>query len=156
MNALCLRLALAISATTTCALAAAQIRDAAKDDAPKTKLYDRLGGAKGIAKVVDDLFDIVVKHPKIRPVHKKHFAEGDVAGLKKKLRDQIGAATGGPEKYTGKSMKEAHRGMGITNDDFDALADCVRQALDANKVRAADRDELLRMLASMRKDVVEK
>src|SRR5262245_18454615 len=73
-----------------------QPADAAKDDVPKTKLYDRLGGAKGIAKVVDDLFVIVVKHPKIRTVHKKHFAEGDVAGLKKKLRDQIGAATGGP------------------------------------------------------------
>jgi hemoglobin len=120
------------------------------------KLYDRLGGAKGIAKVVDDLFAIVVKDPKIRQVHKKHFMEGDVAGLKKKLRDQLGEATGGPEKYKGKNMKDAHKGLGITNADFDALAGCVQRALDANGVAAADRDTILGVLGSMRKDVVEK
>jgi len=122
----------------------------------KKSLYDRLGGANGIAKVVDDLIDIVAKDPKIRPVHKKHFMEGDIAGLKKKLRDQIGEATGGPEKYKGKDMKTAHQGMGITDADFDALVGCLTRALDKNGVRAADRDELLKMLAPLRKEVVEK
>jgi hemoglobin len=135
-----------------CVPLAAQANEKKKD-----KLYDRLGGTKGVAKIVDDLFKFVVaKDSKVREVHKKHFMEGDVDGLKKKLRDQIGEATGGPEKYKGKDMKAAHKGMGITNADFDALADCVRRALDANSVSAADRATILGVLNSMRKDVVEK
>ena len=44
-----------------------------------------------------------------------------MAGLKKKLIEQIGEATGGPQKYTGKNMKDAHKGLVITDEDFDAL-----------------------------------
>src|SRR5262245_16636934 len=120
----------------------------------KPKLYDRLGGAKAVAKVVDDFIANVVADPRIKPAHKKHFM-GDTSALKKKLIDQVGEATGGPQKYTGKNMKDAHKGMGISNADFDALLDDLRKALNDNKAAAADRDELLAMLEKMRRDVVE-
>jgi hemoglobin len=119
-------------------------------------LYDRLGGEKAIAKVVDDLVANVMADESYRPALKKHFKEGDVAGLKKKLVDQIGEATGGPQKYTGKSMKEAHKGLGITDAEFDALVNDLVKALDANKVPKPEQDELLGMLRKMRPDVVEK
>jgi len=119
-------------------------------------LYERLGGEKAIAKVVDDFVANVVADTKIKKKHKDHFEKGDVAGLKRKLIDQIGQATGGPQKYTGKNMKDAHKGLGIDDADFDALVADLRKALDDNKAAAADRDELLKMLAPMRADVVEK
>jgi hemoglobin len=119
-------------------------------------LYDRLGKEAGIVKVVDDFVTFVVADDDIRDIHKKHFKEGDVAGLKKKLVDQIGEATGGPQKYTGKNMKDAHKGMEITNKDFDALARDIAKALDKNGVAEADKQAILKMLGSMRKDVVEK
>ena len=125
-------------------------------DKAQKSLYDRLGGEKAIAKVVDDFVTNVVADPKIKEVHKKHFREGDVAGLKKKLVDKVGEATGGPQKYTGKNMKDTHRNLAISNADFDALIANLRKALDDNRAKAADRDELLKMLESMRKDVVEK
>jgi hemoglobin len=118
-------------------------------------LYDRLGGKPAITKVVDDFVAEVVADPKIKERHKQHFMEGDVAGLKKKLIDQVGEATGGPQKYTGKSMKEAHKGLEITDADFDALVGCLTRALDKNKVGKAEKDELLGILAPLRKDVVE-
>lgn len=122
----------------------------------KKSLYDRLGGEKAITKVVDDFVVNVLADDKIKEVHKKHFREGDVAGLKKKLIEQIGEATGGPQKYTGKNMKDAHKGLAITNADFDALAGDLVKALDQNKAGKAEKDELMGMLAGMRKDVVEK
>lgn len=118
-------------------------------------LYDRLGGEPAITKVVDDLVAIVIADPRIKEVHKKHFMTDEVAALKRKLIDQIGEATGGPQKYLGKNMKDAHLGMKITDADFDALADDVAQALDRNGVGAAEKKQLLDMLAAMRKDVVE-
>jgi hemoglobin len=124
--------------------------------AKRPSLYDRLGGENALVKVVDDFVANVVADPKIRPVHKEHFLKGDVPSLKKKLVDQIGEAAGGPQKYTGKNMKDAHKGMGITDADFDALVGDLRKALDENKVAPADRDELLDMLGKMRGDVIEK
>jgi hemoglobin len=119
-------------------------------------LYRRLGGRTAIEKVVDDFVDNVVADDKIRPEHKKHFQEGDVAGLKRKLVDQIGAATGGPEHYTGKNMKEAHKGLGITNADFNALVADLVKALDRNRVPAKEQEDLKALLAPMRADIVER
>jgi len=119
-------------------------------------LYERLGGAPAITKVVDDFVAIIVVDERIDERHRKHFREGNVDLLKQKLIDQVGEATGGPHQYTGKDMKAAHQGLGLTNLDFDALIDDVKKALDKNGAAPADRDELLAMLQTMRKDVVEK
>jgi hemoglobin len=131
-------------------------REKPPEPAPKPALYDRLGKEAGIAQVVDDFVAAVVADDDIREVHKKHFKEGDVAGLKKKLVDQIGEATGGPQKYTGKNMKDAHKGLEITNKDFDALVNDLAKAMDKNKVAEEDKKIILKTLETMRKDVVEK
>jgi hemoglobin len=125
--------------------------------AAKVSLYERLGGESAIKKVVDDFVAEMVADPKIREPHKKHFMDEEhVPELKKKLVDQIGEATGGPQKYTGRNMKDAHKGQGITNADFDATVAVLIRVLDKNKVGAVEKDELLALLGPMRKDVVEK
>lgn len=124
--------------------------------AAQPSLYQRLGGEAGITKVVNDFVTIVAADENIKEKHRKHFLEGDVALLKKKLVDQIGEATGGPQKYTGKNMKDAHKGLEITNKDFNALAADLVKALDMNKVPEDAKKELLAMLETMRKDVVER
>jgi hemoglobin len=124
---------------------------------PRTpSLYARLGGEPGIKAIVDDLVANVLASDKIRDPHKAHLQQGDVAGLKRKLIDQVGEATGGPQKYKGKNMKDAHAGLGITDADFDALVEALVQALNKNKVGEAEKKELLGLLAPLRKDVVEK
>jgi hemoglobin len=122
----------------------------------KPSLYDRLGKEEGITKVVDDFVANVVADDDIKEKHKKHFQEGDVPLLKRKLIDQVGEATGGPQKYTGKNMKDAHKGLEITNKDFDALVRDLAKAMDKNKVAEDDKSTILKVLETMRKDVVEK
>src|SRR5262245_33973100 len=73
-------------------------------------LYERLGGEERIIRVVDDFVVYVIEDPRIKPAHKRHFESGDVLSLKQKLVAQIGEATGGPQKYTGKSMRDVHKG----------------------------------------------
>jgi hemoglobin len=65
-------------------------------------------------------------------------------------------ATGGPQKYEGRSMKAAHRGMRITDEEFDALAGDLKATLDKFKVPAREQQELLAIIAATRPDIVEK
>jgi hemoglobin len=121
----------------------------------EVSLYERLGKEPGITKVVDDFVESVVKNAKYPPKLKDHFKRADVAVLKRKLVDQIGEATGGPQKYTGKNMKDAHKGLGITEADFNALVSSLTEALTKNKVGDKEQKELLGLLAPMKGDVVE-
>ncbi len=121
----------------------------------EVSLYERLGKEAGITKVVDDFVEAVVKNDKYPPKLKDHFKRPEVAVLKKKLVDQIGQATGGPQKYTGKNMKDAHKGLGITEADFNALVSSLTQALAKNKVGEKEQQELLGLLGPMKGDVVE-
>jgi hemoglobin len=67
----------------------------------------------------------------------------------------VSSVTGGPLKYTGKSMKDAHKGMGITDKEFDATVADLKEALKINSVNEADAKELLAIVESTRKDIVE-
>lgn len=120
-------------------------------------LYDRLGGKKAIAAVVDEFGGRVAADTRINAF----FAAtaSDPARLKKfkaNLVDQICQASGGPCKYMGKDMKAAHMGMGVTGADFDALVEDLVGALDTFKVGAHEKDQLLGALGPMKGDIVEK
>ena len=69
-----------------------------------------------------------------------------LASFKMKLVDQICEASGGPCKYTGKDMKTAHQGMGISTGDFNALVEDLVGALDKFNVGAAEKNQLLGVL----------
>src|SRR5499427_379003 len=115
-------------------------------------LYDRLGGKEAITAVVDDFVARVAADKRINGF----FAKANVPRLKMMLVDQICEATGGPCKYTGRDIKSAHKGMGITNADFDALVGDLVASLDKFKVGEREKQELLAALGPMRKDIVEK
>ena len=88
-------------------------------------LYERLGGLDAITAVVDSFAARCAADDRINP----KFARTDIPRLKKMLVDQICEATGGPCKYTGKSMKDAHTGMNIKDADFNALVEDLVKAL---------------------------
>src|SRR5262249_50031308 len=73
-------------------------------------LYERLGGKDAITAVVGEFVTISAGDARIN----KKFAKTNVDRLKSELIDQICMATGGPCKYTGLSMKAAHKNMGVT------------------------------------------
>ncbi len=118
--------------------------------APAGSLYDRLGGKAAITVVVDDFAANILGDEAI----KARFANTDAPAFKAKLVDQICEATGGPCKYTGKNMREAHAGMRISDAEFGALVGDLKKALDKNQVPAAEQGELLAALGGMHGDIV--
>jgi len=115
-------------------------------------LYERLGGKPAIQAVVDDFVGNVAADTRIN----RSFASANIARLKAQLVDQICEATGGPCKYTGQNMKDAHRGMGITSAAFDALVEDLVKTLNKFKVPEKEKGELLGALGPMKKDIVER
>jgi hemoglobin len=123
----------------------------AMDSGMQTRsLYDRLGGKPAIQAVVDDFVGNVAADTRIN----RRFGSTSIPRLKGMLVDQICEATGGPCKYTGRSMKDAHAGMKITDPEFNALVEDLVKSLDKFKVPAREKQELLTALGGMKGDIV--
>ena len=115
-------------------------------------LYDRLGGKEAIVAVIDDFVGNVGQDARI----KKYFEGSDIKRLKSQLVDQVCEAAGGPCKYKGQNMKNAHQGMGIKSSEFDALVEDLKKTLDKFKVPTNEQNDLLAVLGPLKKDIVEK
>jgi hemoglobin len=133
------------AADTAAAVAADTIPVAAEQS-----LYDRLGGKEAITVVIDDFVANVAADKRINA----RFAKTDIPHLKQMLVDQVCQATGGPCTYTGKSMRDAHKGMKITEAEFNALVEDLTLSLDKHNVGAREKSELLTALGGMKGDIV--
>ena len=120
-------------------------------------LYERLGKKEAITVVVNDFVGHVAADSKINGFFVATAKDPKrLATFKENLVNQICQASGGPCKYTGKDMKTAHAGMGISAADFDALVGDLVWALDKNKVGQTEKDQLLGALGPMKADIVTK
>ena len=117
---------------------------------PQKSVYDRLGGQPAITAVVDDFVGNVAADNRIHGF----FARTDIPRLKKNLVDQICQGTGGPCMYTGRDMRTAHKGMNITDAQFNTLDEDLVKSLDKFKVPEKEKGELLGILGPMRSQIV--
>lgn len=118
-------------------------------------LYTRIGGKKTVASVIDDFVGRCATDSRISGFFAATAANPQrLKAFKKKLEDQLCELTGGPCKYEGKSMKEAHKGMGIRPSDFDALLQNFKLSLDKYRVQPKDKNVIVAKLTAMRNDVI--
>lgn len=125
----------------------------AEAPAPKS-LYERIGGKDALAQVVDTMMKNVAADTKIS----KRFAKlkGDkMDEFKEKLVNQLCELTGGECEYAGKNMKDAHKGMKIKEDEWNAFVADLKAALDEHSVSADDQADLMALLGPMHDDIVE-
>ncbi|MBM7367227.1 group I truncated hemoglobin [Gordonia hydrophobica] len=80
-------------------------------------IYDTIGGAPAVAAAVDDFYVRVTSDPELAG----YFEGTDMRKLKSHQRTFIAAAIGGPEKYVGKSMAQAHARLNIVPSHFDLV-----------------------------------
>lgn len=116
----------------------------------ENNLYQRLGGAPVVSKVVEETVEAIARDARIN----QSFDKVDRKKLNQKIVEQICALAGGGCKYTGDDMKKVHAGLDITEHGFYAMVAALRIALDGNGVGEREKNELLRLLAPMKRDVV--
>src|SRR5262245_40407370 len=119
-------------------------------------LYERLGGVYAIAAVVDDFIDRIMSDPRLNANPKVDEAHHKVsrAGFKYLVTEQVCEATGGPQRYTGRSMHDSHAHLDITDPEWQAFLDDLRQTLDRFAVPQAERAELFSIVESTRGEIV--
>jgi len=122
----------------------------------KPSLYDRLGGVYSIATVVDDFIDRIMLDPRLNANPQVDEAHHRVppAGFKYLVTEMVCWATGGPQRYTGKSMYDSHAHLKITSQEWEAFLDDFQQSLDKFKVPAEEQAELRAIVNSTRSDIV--
>jgi hemoglobin len=124
--------------------------------AEKPSLYSRLGGVYSIATVVDDFVNRIMVDPRLNanPLVDEAHHRVLPAGFKYLVTEMVCWATGGPQKYTGKSMADSHAHLKITSAEWEAFLDDFQQTLDKFAVPAEEQAELKAIVDSTRPDIV--
>ena len=119
---------------------------------PRT-LYARLGGYDAIAAVADHLVARLRSDPQLGRFWANRGEDG-IRREKQLLVDFLCASAGGPLYYTGRDMATSHRGMAISEQDWEVFLGHVNATLDGFAVPAPERQEVLGFVSSTKGDIV--
>lgn len=133
------------------ALAAAWFIAPAGHASPRESLYARMGGTAVVTAFVSDTIDRVVANPRLN----QSFAGVNTARVKRRIVELICQLAGGGCHYEGDSMRVAHANLNITGAQFDGLVAILRTQMRRHHVGLRERNELLAILAPMKRDIVE-
>ena len=119
-------------------------------------LYERLGGVYAIAAVVDDFIDRIMEDPRLNanPLVNEAHHRVSKAGFKYLVTEQVCWAAGGPQRYTGRNMRDSHAHLKITGPEWEVFLGDLRQTLDKFQVPAAEQEELFAIVRSTKGDIV--
>lgn len=127
-----------------------------KPAATAPSLYDRVGGINNIAVLIDDVIErsyvdpVLHANPKIADAHKR-FPKPVYKFNATALACQV---MGGPQKYTGRTIKEAHKHLDVTEKEWNALIKIFRESMTGFKVPQREQEEVIAIIESTKGDVV--
>lgn len=117
---------------------------------PQT-LYERLGGADGITRLVNDAVDAHLANPAV----KTRFENSkDIDHAKRMSVAFFCAGSGGPEAYPGRDMLTTHKGMNISEQEFIAVVDDILGAMDKNQLGENEKKDVLAILYSLKGEII--
>ena len=116
----------------------------------ETSIYDAIGGEPALVAVVDDFYMRVTGDPELA----RFFAGTNMAKLKGRQVEFFAAALGGPQAYTGATMREAHRGRGIGQEHFDLTAGHLIAALGASDVPDGTISQITGLIGPLAEQIV--
>ena len=118
-------------------------------------LYKRLGGYDALAAVTDDFIGRLATDKTLG-----RFFVGASENSKNRIRqlvlDQLCAATGGPCVYIGRDMKTSHKGLGITEEDWNIAVKHLVATMTKFNVKEKEQKEVAAALTTLKADIVEK
>jgi hemoglobin len=128
----------------------ASLNACAVTPAQQPTLYERLGGAQRVDALVSRLIDRAAGDPRTQ----RSFDGIKLKALKESLAQQICSISGGGCRYEGETMARSHAELKIVASEFDAMVGMLREELDGSGTDPGAKNELLRLLAPMKRDIV--
>jgi hemoglobin len=122
----------------------------------KASLYERLGGLYPIARMVDDFIDHLVVNETLNANEAVLRARDPTTrpGLKYHVTGFVAAAVGGPQTYTGRSMKETHVRLNISGREWRAMMAELEAVLFRFNVPDTERMEISALVDGIQGDIV--
>ena len=141
---------------TVMVILAGTAADTVRAQATQPSLYERLGGAYSIATVVDDFIERLLVNATLNanPAINEARRRVPKAGLKFHVTTLVCEVTGGPCKYTGRTMKESHQRLNVTQVEWDAMVVDFKATLDKFKLPHKEQQELITIVGSTKNDIV--
>src|ERR1700743_2756293 len=102
-------------------------------------LYQDLGGQAGIDKFVDASVDNYLADPRIKDI----FSESNMDRIRAEFKVQFCELSAGPCQYAGHNMTAAHKGLHLTNADFNAVVEDLQAAMDSCNIPFATQNRFL-------------
>ncbi len=113
-------------------------------------LYEQLGGEAGLDALVDRFLRELASDPDAAP----HFRGADVKRFRAQLTLHLCQTFDGPCRYAGAELPEVHRGMAITQREFNAVVEDLWRAMETLRIPTPVQNRVLARLAPMREQVV--
>lgn len=117
---------------------------------PGTTLYAQLGGKPIIEKVADRFVRLIIIDPRVE----RHFKDTNLDRFYEKLVEHLCQISGGGCAYTGDDMLTVHKGMNISEREFNVIVENLQLALNEAKVPLTAQNQLLARLAPMRSEII--
>ena len=118
-----------------------------------SSLYRRIQYAGGLRRLVDKLYPRVLADPSLL-FYFKHLDDEHLKGLRWHMLTLLAVVTGGPSKYQGRDLHEAHAHLHITGEAFDRVLWHLRAALQELEVQLDDQQAILAAVQARRDEVV--
>ncbi|HEX2158983.1 MAG TPA: group 1 truncated hemoglobin [Actinomycetes bacterium] len=120
---------------------------------PATELYQRIRYAGGLRRLVDSFYPRVLADPLLMGYF-KHLNDRELQWLRWHMLTLLVTVTGGPTRYEGRDLHEAHADLHITGEAFDRVAWHLQQALQDLEVHPSDQQAILAQVNARRGEVV--
>ncbi|GAC1414869.1 MAG: hypothetical protein NVSMB6_17110 [Burkholderiaceae bacterium] len=114
--------------------------------------YENLGGKQGIDAIAAEYVRIMTNDPRVKAA----FEGVDLDRLRAKLAEQFCEVSGGPCRYSGRTMVESHEDLKTTNAQFNAAVEILQLAMTRNSIPSRVQNRLLGKLAPTQRDIVTK
>jgi len=113
-----------------------------------------MGGYDVIAAAIDGMLMRMREDPQFA-----RFAMGRSEDSHRRARqflvDQLCALAGGPCLYTGRDMKSSHKGLGITESDWQTTIKYMRDSMTELKIPQREQDEVIALWTNYKSEIVE-
>jgi hemoglobin len=118
-------------------------------------LYERLGGEAGISSLVDDIVATHAANATIRARFLPILEQPErLAVIKQHTREFLAMGSGGPAKYSGRSMLDTHRGMNINETEYMAVVDDILGVLKQRAIDEQTQKDVLAIAYSLKGDIL--
>jgi hemoglobin len=118
-------------------------------------LWKRLGGQKGVEKIVSEFIDSAIKDPSVKFERKGKLTDKEIEHIKEQFVILTSAFSEGPHEFKGKAnLADMHKAMEIKDAEFTAFKKNVENALKNNKIAHADTERIMEILETIRERFV--